>query len=77
MGKHGMTPWKVGCAETCTSGSEGGPRKRADRKAGTAPRHASYTDLRCWEGVAYFSFVINAYSRQIVGWQFAAPRRGA
>jgi putative transposase len=31
-----------------------------------------FTYLRCWEGLAFFSFVIDAYSRRIVGWQFAA-----
>jgi putative transposase len=36
---------------------------------------ADFTYLRCWEGVVYFSFVIDAYSRQIVGWQFAAHMR--
>ena len=36
---------------------------------------ADFTYLRCWEGVVYFSFVIDAYSRRIVGWQFAAHMR--
>ncbi len=36
---------------------------------------ADFTYLRCWEGVVYFSFVIDAYSRAIVGWQFAAHMR--
>ncbi len=26
-----------------------------------------FTDLRCWEGVLYFSFVIDVFSRMIVG----------
>jgi putative transposase len=30
---------------------------------------ADFTYLRCWEGVVFFSFVIDAYSRRIVGWQ--------
>ena len=34
-----------------------------------------FTYLRCWEGVAYFSFVIDVYSRMIVGWQLAAHMR--
>src|SRR4051812_5190256 len=29
------------------------------------------TYLRCWEGVVFFAFVLDAYSRRIVGWQFA------
>src|SRR6266542_4497882 len=33
-----MGSWRTGCVETRTSGSEGGPRKRASRKTGTAPR---------------------------------------
>ena len=36
---------------------------------------ADFTYLRCWEGVVFFSFVIDAYSRRIVGWQFAAHMR--
>jgi transposase InsO family protein len=36
---------------------------------------ADFTYLRCWEGVVYFSFVLDAYSRAIVGWQFAAHMR--
>jgi integrase-like protein len=34
-----------------------------------------FTYLRCWEGVVYFAFVIDAYSRAIVGWQSAAHMR--
>jgi putative transposase len=36
---------------------------------------ADFTYLRCWEGVVFFSFVIDAYSRRIVGWQFANHMR--
>jgi putative transposase len=36
---------------------------------------ADFTYLRCWEGVVFFSFVIDAYSRMIVGWQFANNMR--
>jgi putative transposase len=36
---------------------------------------ADFTYLRCWEGVVFFAFVIDAYSRAIVGWQFAAHMR--
>ncbi len=34
-----------------------------------------FTYLRCWEGVVFFAFVIDAYSRPIVGWQFADHMR--
>jgi putative transposase len=36
---------------------------------------ADFTYLRCWEGVVFFSFVIDAYSRAVVGWQFASNMR--
>jgi putative transposase len=34
-----------------------------------------FTHLRCWEGKAYFSFVIDVFSRKIIGWQFASHMR--
>ena len=36
---------------------------------------ADFTYLRCWEGVVFFSFVIDVYSRKVVGWQFASHMR--
>ena len=36
---------------------------------------ADFSYLRCWEGVVFFSFVIDVYSRKVVGWQFAAHMR--
>jgi len=34
-----------------------------------------FTYLRCWEGAVYFAFVIDVYSRRVVGWQFAEHMR--
>ena len=34
-----------------------------------------FTYLRCWEGVVYFAFIIDVFSRRIVGWQFAQHMR--
>ena len=36
---------------------------------------ADLTYGRCWEGVVFFAFVIDVYSRMIVGWQFARHMR--
>jgi putative transposase len=36
---------------------------------------ADFTYLRCHEGVVFFSFVIDAHSRKVVGWQFASNMR--
>lgn len=36
---------------------------------------ADFSYLRCWEGVVFFSFVTDVYSRMVVGWQFASHMR--
>ena len=36
---------------------------------------ADFTYLRCWEGLVFFSFVIDVYSRRVIGWQFASHMR--
>jgi putative transposase len=36
---------------------------------------ADLSYLRCWEGVVFFAFIIDAFSRRIVGWQFAPHMR--
>jgi putative transposase len=36
---------------------------------------ADITYLRCWEGLVFFAFVLDAYSRMVVGWQLAGHMR--
>ena len=36
---------------------------------------ADLSYLRCWEGLLFFAFVIDAYSRRVVGWQLAPHMR--
>jgi putative transposase len=36
---------------------------------------ADLSYLRCWEGNLFFSFVIDAFSRKVVGWQLAPHMR--
>ena len=36
---------------------------------------ADLSYLRCWEGLVFFAFVLDAYSRKIVGWQLATHMR--
>jgi transposase InsO family protein len=36
---------------------------------------ADFTYLRCWTGVVFLSFVIDVYSRMVVGWQLAGHMR--
>ena len=75
MAQDGVISWRAGCAETCTSGSEGGPGKRAGGNTSTAPRSDPYTYLKSWEGVGFFSFVLDVYSRRCVGWQLSGNMR--
>jgi putative transposase len=36
---------------------------------------ADISYLRCWEGLVFFAFVLDAYSRMIVGWELAGHMR--
>src|SRR4051794_5289176 len=36
---------------------------------------ADLSYLGCWEGVLFFAFVIDAFSRRVVGWQLASHMR--
>jgi len=36
---------------------------------------ADLSYLRCWQGLVFFAFVIDAFSRKIIGWQLATHMR--
>jgi putative transposase len=36
---------------------------------------ADLSYLRCWEGLVFFAFVLDAFSRKVVGWQLASHMR--
>jgi putative transposase len=36
---------------------------------------ADITYLRCWEGVVFFAFILDAWSRRVIGWQLASHMR--
>src|SRR5207253_2145819 len=36
---------------------------------------ADFTYLRCWGGLLFFAFIIDVFSRMVVGWQLAANMR--
>jgi putative transposase len=38
---------------------------------------ADFTYLRCWEGLVFLAFVIDVYSRRVVGWQLASHMRAS
>ena len=66
-----MNPWRAGCSESCTSGSEGGPQKPTHRKMGRALRPDPYTYIPTGEGWLFVASVLDVCTRLIVGWSIA------
>jgi putative transposase len=68
-------PWRTTIADPAAVR----PPDRVNRDF-TAPRPdrlwvADFCYLRCWEGLLFFAFVIDVWSRRVVGWQLAAHMR--
>jgi putative transposase len=68
-------PWR-----TTTPDPDAGRRPDLVERDFTASRPnelwvADFSYLRCWEGVVFFSFVVDVFSRKVVGWQFASHMR--
>ncbi len=70
-----MNTWRAGCSGSCTSGSEGGPEKPTHRKVGRALRSDPYTYVLTRSGMGYVCFIVDAFSRMIVGWRVASNMR--
>jgi len=73
----GINPWRAGCGESRTSGSEGGPEKPTSRKTGRALRPDPYTEHATREGKLYCAVVLDAFSRRVVGWSIDATSTAA
>ena len=71
----GMNTWRAGCGGSRTSGSEGGPQKPTHRKMDRALRSDPYTYVPTRSGMAYVCFIVDAFSRRIVGWRVASNMR--
>jgi putative transposase len=84
MRQHGIqgakrrgTPWR-----TTTPDPLAGRRPDLVERdfTATAPDRlyvADFTYLRCWEGLVFLAFVIDVYSRRVVGWQLAGHMRAS
>ncbi len=72
-----MNPWRAGCSETGSSGSEGGPGKRTGGNTSTAPGSDPYTEHPTYEGKVYCAVVLDTYSRRVVGWSIDASATAA
>ena len=82
MRQHGMQgakrrgkPWRTTKADPAAQRPADLVQREFAAEAPDQLWFADFTYLRCWEGVVFFAFVIDAYSRRIVGWQFAAHMR--
>lgn len=82
MRAHGIQGAKRRGKKWRTTSPDPGAYRRADlvNRNFTAPAPdrlwvGDFTYLRCWEGVVYFSFVIDVFSRKVVGWQLASHMR--
>jgi putative transposase len=66
-----MGSWRAGCGVSRTSGSEGGPGRRASREAGTAPRSDPYLHgpVVAARKAILFAFV-DDYSRLLPGYRW-------
>ena len=71
---NGMSMRRAGCGGSRTSGSEGGQEKPTSRKAGRALLSDPYTYCRAWSGFVYAAFIIDVFSRFIVGWHVMTTR---
>ena len=69
-----MNMWRAGCGGSRTSGSEGGQERPTSRKADRALLSDPYTYCRTWSGFAYVAFIIDVFSRFIVGWHVMTTR---
>jgi transposase InsO family protein len=73
--KRRRKPWRTTIADPAA-----GRRPDLVNRDFTAPGPnrlwvADFSYLRCWEGLVFFAFVIDVYSRRVVGWQFAGHMR--
>jgi putative transposase len=68
-------PWRTTIADPAATRSPDLVNRDFTAQRPDALWLADFTYLRCWEGVVFFSFVIDAFSRRIVGWQFAGHMR--
>ena len=81
MRTHGIrAPSAVASRGAPPSPTCGAPAPRSGARDFTAARPdelwvADFTYLRCWEGLVFFAFVIDVFSRRVVGWQFARHMR--
>ncbi len=68
-------PWRTTIADPAAHRSPDRVERNFAAEEPDALWVADFTYLRCWEGLLFFSFVIDVFSRRVVGWQLASHMR--
>jgi hypothetical protein len=68
-------PWRTTIADPAATRSPDRVNRDFTANRPDALWVADFTYVRCYEGMVFFSFVIDVFSRRIVGWQFASHMR--
>ena len=68
-------PWRTTIADPAATRSPDLVNRNFTADRPDALWVADFSYVRCYEGMVFFSFVIDVFSRRIVGWQFASHMR--
>jgi putative transposase len=68
-------PWRTTIADPAATRSPDLVQRDFTAERPDALWVADFSYVRCWEGMVFFSFVLDVFSRRIVGWQFASHMR--
>jgi putative transposase len=73
--KHRGKPWRTTIPDPGAQRPADLVKRQFHAEAPDRLYVCDFTYLRCWEGRVYFAFVIDVFSRRVVGWQLAAHMR--
>jgi transposase InsO family protein len=68
-------PWRTTIADPTAPRPADLVNRRFEAQAPDLLWVCDFTYLRCWEGRVFFAFVIDVFSRRVVGWQLAGHVR--
>ncbi|MGH2882435.1 MAG: IS3 family transposase, partial [Solirubrobacteraceae bacterium] len=82
MAEHGIRgakrrgrPWRTTTSDPAAARRPDLVKRNFTAQAPNRLWVGDFTYLRCWEGLLFFAFILDVYSRMIVGWQLASHMR--